>query len=463
MNDGKSKKETAAGKEQPAATKKKSSWKYLKYILTCLVVATGAIATIAGNVDKIRTIIFGEKLEIKPSHLGNEGKSKEKKPRVAKDDVTQSCESLRVNTFPVFPYYLINSYNLAPDECYMYWARISGKNTGKRLLLIRVWFKPDPPNAEAKLEEIDTNVEPLIEIPEKERRKNPLLTIKTKMENDVILTGRWKIFPVIDGVVKGSCNQDPFSIRVVAENHIYWDLRNPEKQPVDFGFLLASLSAWCQLPTSVPPQISDRAERYYRQAKDPEGWLKACYEDLFGGPAAAVQVHPFIDPWPLRGEGLQSVQRIRTWDMVLREGKADSLEAALLLAALNNAKSMKYEESACRLVLFVLPLDEAHDQGEKRFLLAWAPRESVWRAADPKEWRAIDLTAPNKVDFDLNVQQASSLLTHVLQIQGERIFPQLNKLGVYYNDVKPLTQQSVLALDFCLAPKQYYIAGLRGE
>jgi hypothetical protein len=448
-------KESKASKEETGWVKKYFSRKKIKAISSTIITVIATIAVLINYFNTIANFVH-DKFFRKTAEI------KEVKPKETLNEVSRACTNLKVKTFSVFPYYLVNSYNRAPDTSYMCWAAVTGKNTSAQPLLIRIRFKPDPPNAEVKREEIDTGVGPFQEIGEEKGRKDPGLMINARTDKDFFITGEWKIYDMGKGVVGNTCNQDQFSIRVIRENHVYWDLKNLDNQPADIGFLLASLSAWSILPQNPPQELKERATIYYSQGGAPETWLKACYNDLFRS-SNPIKVHRFTDPWPLRGQGLQSIQGIRTWEMILTGRKADSLEAALLIGALKDAMSSQYEDLKFRLVLFALPLDPANDQGEKRFLLAWAPKASEWRPVDPKEWRAINLSAPNDLDCDLNVRQASSLLSQVLQTQGEKIIPLLNKQGVFYDQTKPLARQSLLALDFHIASQYYYIAGLRGE
>lgn len=424
--------------------------KKISAIVSSVLAVIGAIAVLINNYNTIYGFLLGKKEDGKHIVV----------PPPASDEGIQACKNLKVKTFKVFPYYLVNSYNKAPEDGYMYWAAISGKNPCDQPLLIRIWFTPHQ-NAKVEKEQIDTRVGPREEIVEKKGRKNPLLKIQAKTDDDVIINGGWKIFDVSKGV-PSLCNQDPFCIRVIKENHVYWDLRNPDNHPADIGFLLASLSAWSILPKNPHQELKNRASSYYRLGNDPEKWLRACYNDLFHS-TTPVQVHRYADQWPLRGEEMKSIQRIRTWEMVLKEKKADSLEAAMFIAAIKNAMSTLNDDLKFRLVLFALPLDPVKDEGEKRFLLAWAPKKSERRAVDPKEWQAVDLTNPNELDFEQNVRQTSTVLSQVLQTQGEKIFTLLNKQGVFYDQTKPLALQPLLGVDFHLASAHYYIAGLRDE
>jgi hypothetical protein len=61
------------------------------------------------------------------------------------------------------------------------------------------------------------------------------------------------------------------------------------------------------------------------------------------------------------------------------------------------------------------------------------------------------------------VQQASAKLAEVLQNQGDKILPLLNTKGVFYDESKPLAQQTLLALDFYIAPRYFGIGGLAQE
>lgn len=363
----------------------------------------------------------------------------------------KSCEMLKIKTFPIFPYYLVNTYNKNPKNKYIYWVSVSGKNECPERLQIRLLFKPDPLKAKASKEHHDVTIDPSDK--EIDERKDFGVKIIAKAEETFPLPGEWKILSLDNTTVDKTLRQDDFTIQVIADKHIYWDLKNPDGQPVDFGFLLASLSSWSELPRTPPQELGKRAADYLGQESDPDQWLRKCYNDLFRSDTA-IKVQPFADPWPLPGEGDLSLEKIRSWEMILAEKQADPLEAALLMACLKDAV-LKTKNLRFRLVLFALPLTAEKCEGEKQFLLAWS--------AKGKDWSAFDITAPNDLDFDQNVQQASAKLAEVLQIQGATIFPLLDKKGVFYDESKPLPQQTLLALDFSIAPRYFGIAGLAQE
>jgi hypothetical protein len=360
----------------------------------------------------------------------------------------QPCDVISIKTFPVFPYYLVNSYNRYPENNNIYWLSLDGKNICTYRLHVKVWFHPDPSIAQVRNEEfIDT-----LQIAEKiNKKKNPGLEIKAKTDQHFPLPGSYRIWALSDSKAKRILKQDNFSIQVIAANHVYWDLKDPDGKQVDFGFLLASLSAWSILPEKPPSQLRKLATRYLSPGSDPEKWMKACYGDLFHSDTHMV-IQSLPGYWPPQGAQLDSLQKIRTPAMVLEGKRANSLEAALLIAALKNAAS---EELNFRMVLFALPVDSRNDEGEKRFLLGWSHKG--------KEWRAVDLSDPNNVDFDANVQEATDRLATVLQQRGQEISGSLKEKGVFYDEKQSIAKQTLLALDFEKAPKHYFIAGLSEE
>lgn len=435
MNDEKND-NNQTDKAQPKIEKKDKWW--VKITITGIIAVIVTIGGLVSNIDKIMD--FYEKRISKKAETKVSAKLEPK-------SIVEGCELLNVKIFPVFPYYLVNTYNKAPDNDYIYWALITGKNTCNTRLLIKMWFKPDTLKAIVNKEEFYSTIESGNEI---NKKANPELKIISKADENFNLSADWKIFSTSDNK-EVKIKQGDDRILVIADNTMYWALKNSDGKPVDSGFLLASLSAWSILPKKPPQELGDRATRYLGQGNNPGEWMKNCYTDLFRS-AGPVIVHSYEDPWPPRGEGGKSQQRIRTSEMILAGKKADSLEVALLIAALKNAVA---EDLHFRLALFALPLNSQKDIGVKRFLLAWSPEGG--------EWRAIDLTEPNKLDFDLNVKQASEILAGILQTQREKILPLLDKKGVFYDDKQTLAQQTLLAVDFGIAPEYFYVAGLTRE
>ena len=345
------------------------------------------------------------------------------------------CYTLEVKTFETFPYYLVNTYNKNPEHKYIYWTSITGKNDCPDDLNFTVKFsvnrgQDDPGKiVTVKREQIDDSISRGKSLNNK--RMDPIFEFLSGLEDDIRVFVEWKI---INQVGSNVITQGNKHILVKMKNVVSWDLKNPDSSKVDTDFLLASLSAWSLKPGTV---LRTRAHQYLQGTRESREWLENCYQDLFHATPPVV-VRPFPGRWPP-----SDTQEIQTPKEILTTRKANSLEAALLIAALKNAVA---EDLGLHLVLFALEQEESH--GAKHFLLAWS--------TDRQEWHAMDMTAPSQVSFTDNVTQASLKLKAFFQAQGQEMWDKLEEKGVF---ISP--DQDVLVLDFQKASEKYSIGSLK--
>jgi len=230
---------------------------------------------------------------------------------------------------------------------------------------------------------------------------------------------------------------DPVSVLVLAEDIVYWDLKRPDGTNVPFDFILASLTAW---PLAQNEAISARGSKYLDPDMSMDKWMENCYQDLFANKRHRLVVDPYEDPWPPAGKNGDSMQTIKTPQEALQVRKVNSLEAALLVSALEYSV---FKDSQ-RLVLLALPAADSDNPGAKQFLLAWPKKKDTWEA--------IDLTAPNGTPFQQNLASATARLDTALK--SAPILKELGSGGIYI-----AKERRLLAIDFLKAAQVYQIKG----
>lgn len=360
------------------------------------------------------------------------------------------CPSLLIKVIPRFPYYLINTFKNNQRNPYIYWTVLTGENDCK-----------DPRPVEVRFAVRNKTVAQATDIPwtrtfkvgEKISRLpvDPQFEFLHRAENTT-LDVTWEIKDKNTNMWIDSGTEP---IEVISDDYIDWNFRDHEKKQVPADFLLASLTAWSLTSGEA---IRGRAEPYFAAARGQTSpgeslrqWFSSCYQDLFVGPEA-VKVSPYAKPWPPfsqeetnleKGKNPPPIlQKIRNPREILQSKEADSLEAALLVAALRNAG---LKEIKSRLCLFALPQADFYT-GLKQFILSWS--------IDDQEWNAIDLTDPNKLNFNENQSSSSAKVTNLMKSRGD-ILAALNERGVFVDD-----KYLIFAIDFDKAAKKYDIGGL---
>lgn len=350
------------------------------------------------------------------------------------------CPSLVIKFNPGFPYYLINTFKNNQRNPYIYWTVLAGVNDCQ-----------EPKPIEVRFAVRNKTVAQATDIPWTKTFKvgerisslpiDPQFEFLQREENTK-LDVTWEIKDKNTNMVLAS---DTVSIPVISDDYIDWKLGDHEGKNVPADFLLASLTAWSLTPGEV---IRGRAEQYFSAARGQTApgeclrqWFRLCYEELFQGPEA-VKVSPYSKPWPPFGQGGTGLERIRNPREILRGKEANSLEAALLVAALRNA-GLKGIKS--RLCLFALPQADFYT-GLKQFILSWS--------IDSQEWCAIDLTDPNKINFNDNQSSCSTKVTNLMKSRGD-ILTALDERGVFIDD-----KYLIFSIDFDKAAKKYDIGGL---
>ena len=111
----------------------------------------------------------------------------------------------------------------------------------------------------------------------------------------------------------------------------------------------------------------------------------------------------------------------------------------LLAALVNNLQ----ESLVSHLQLWAVPDPQKGDAGAKRFLLSWSP--------DGQNWYALDMTDPNKANFEANETQATALIKNLRQYR-EDIVRGLKEDGVFIEGGQFVERgRQILALDFSRA------------
>lgn len=243
----------------------------------------------------------------------------------------------------------------------------------------------------------------------------------------------------------------PLSITVVSRNVFCWDLRKGDNQRFPLEFLLASLTAWTEDPGIKDIEsISSLLQRLEPASGLAEvdlyhQWFSRCYSVLFESSPSPLIVRPYNRSWPPSGQDQEADQTIRSPKEILELGQPDSIEAALLIAAIR--KSNKYIPPGSRLIFLALAKRATTGAGQKDFLLAWS--------SDDTSWYAIDMTNPNQINFEQN-EADTSIRVRDLFNSDNAIMATLKQKGVYINN-----EVKVLALDFEKAMQVHQIGGLR--
>jgi hypothetical protein len=338
------------------------------------------------------------------------------------------CPSLFIKFIPRFPYYLINTFKKNQRNPYIYWTVLAGVNDCLEPKPVEVRFAV---RNKTVAQATDIPWKRTFKVGEKVPREpvDPQFEFLQRAENTT-LEVTWEIK---DQNTNRTIASDTERIPVISDDYIDWNFKDHEGKNVPADFLLASLTAWSLTPGEV---IRSQAKKYF---PGPGGqtspgdslrqWFSLCYEDLFQGPEA-VKVSPYSEPWPPFGQGGTGLERIRHPREILQIKEANSLEAALLVAALRNGGLKRIRS---RLCLFALPQADFYT-GLKQFLLSWS--------VDGLEWYAIDLTDPNKINFNENTSRGD-------------ILAGLNERGVVVDN-----SYHIFAIDFDKASIIYDIGGL---
>jgi hypothetical protein len=351
------------------------------------------------------------------------------------------CPHLDIKFIRRFPYYLINTFKKNRRNPYIYWAVLEGENDCNEPKPVEIRFAV---RNKTVAQATDVPWKKTFKIGEKVTEFTPIdpqFEFLRRIENTT-LDVTWEIRDEETNKVIASGTK---YIGVLSENYVDWDLKDNEgRVPVDF--LIASLTAWTLAPEEV---IRTRAQKYLQESGAPANaaetcrqWLRLCYEDLFHSPKG-IKIQPLTKPWPPLGEKEDSLQSIKTPAEILQTKKANSLEAALLMAALWNGASGRIESRFC---LFVIPKTGGFFTGGKQFILAWSANDS--------EWHGIDLTDPNKISFDDNEKSISANLNKFLNTRRDALAA-LDEKGVFVDD-----KSQILVIDFDKAHEKFSIGAL---
>ena len=257
---------------------------------------------------------------------------------------------------------------------------------------------------------------------------------KSDFKGDEVLKVTWF---VLDDK-KSLLWQKDDNIPVLPREIVPWGLRSAKGEAVSLDFLVASLTAWAITPE---PAIEAAAREMLKAVEaEPDErirarrWMATASERLFAGPTA-VKVHGRAAKFPPSQQ-----EQVRTPAGVLKERRANALEAALLVAAHRMALA---RDLRARLTLLAVPVSAQNSA--KDLLLAWSP--------DGREWEAIDLRQVGTTAFDANRTAATARARPLLE--DAEISKALAERGVLVDD-----KRQVVALAFQRAQKFYGIRPL---
>lgn len=254
-----------------------------------------------------------------------------------------------------------------------------------------------------------------------------------------ILKVSWTVFPA-DQEDAEPIHRDAEELAVLPRGIFAWDWRDPNEEPVDKEFLLASLAVWAFDEQRTVEEVSKRLTTSTDARVNPEDpaawtleWMGSAYRELFENPSRALTV--------FAGDSLLRMREIKMPEEILEasEGgtggssRVDFVEAALLLAALSHRPFKSYS-------LSLISISKQH-----HFL--------VWSAV-AGQWRAVDLRRTSQ-SFEENLEAATRQVAELLQempaIEGE-LSDEGEGDGVHFD-----AERQIAALNFRKAAEHHRI------
>jgi hypothetical protein len=332
----------------------------------------------------------------------------------------------RIKVQKIMPYYLANT--LKESQNYLYWTAYDATNKCSECTNLGITLSSE----NSDMAKVDSAPFKYSICPNAEMRDANIDPVLKFMREDVsgTLKLHWELV-----FQNGKAISQSVPIRILSDNIVYWDLKNPDGENVPFDFILASLTAWTLSP------ISEQGAKYLGPSSPDQSigeWMESCYEALFNKKGHLIAVAPYQGPWPPTMKNDDSMERIRSPQDSLTVKRIDSVEASLLVSAL----AYRGFKDTQRLVL--VALSSATSDG-KQFLLAWPKTRD--------SWEAVDMTAPNGVAFEDNLRDATGCLNAALK--SAPIVKELDSRGVYAS-----SDRRVVAIDFVKASQRYQIRGL---
>jgi hypothetical protein len=339
----------------------------------------------------------------------------------------ESCVSVEHLSPKVIPHYLLNSIG---SRNFPYLLKIIATNKCKATKIMTVRYVPgrnvvlEPPLTEPLTLPAGGKPVPKILAPNFDLARS----------NVADMSIQWSIE---DEDMK-KVGAGTITVDILRPYTIAWDLERPKEgggwEPVDEGYLLASLKAWMLKPPRAVTQLGEfcRAPETGGPQLVKEEAIASCYERLFSGEnAVPVAAQPITFPAGKR-------QLIRPHlEIIERRLTVSSLEAALLLAAVleaNHLHGVDYD-----LTLLVAPVEgTANPDREKTAFLAW--RE----AGDP--WRGVDMSRASTAEFAANVAGASGRAGTLLDLASE-VRAAIAKRGAGFS-----ADKRIAAVDFGAIP-----------
>lgn len=326
--------------------------------------------------------------------------------------------------YPILPFSLQHTMD---NHDFLYWLSLKGENHTSDLLHIEVRCtilnEPKPALCGQKPESytiepgerLERIVDPRLRFVSKDSFKDPLrLNIEWKVKSEQGVT-MW---------------QDTAKILIAPKTRFYWPLANSANEEVDSEFLVATLASWATTAKSDPTY--KLGEELTTTSATMGEFMKNVYDDVLTNPEI-LQINPGVPQLPPDGFAEFEMPK-----RILNNGKANPVEAGLLIGAITQAATSFYGSRVVGL------LSNPGKDGQRPVLIAWTEPGPVWRS--------IDLTTL-QADFDTNRQSATKILD--ADWFRESMLPRLDAKGVYFNP-----DQRRVALDFKRARAVHKIEGL---
>lgn len=343
--------------------------------------------------------------------------------------VSEGCVSVTHLSPNVIPHYLLSSIG---SKNFPYWLKLIAVNNCPEDKFMTVRFErgqnivlQDPPQTETF--KVPATGEPVSKIP-------TALRFDLSQPRIGSIAIQWSI----EDENETKIDANTISTAILQPYTIAWDLERPKPEggaePVDPGYLLASLRAW----TLKPPGDVAAAGKACRTVQDSptmlskERAIESCYQELFSGDGSIpVTSAPIEFPAGKR-------QVIRPHLCILKDRlTVSSLEAALLFAAVMEAQHIDGVDH--KLKLLVAPVEGTADPDRKKTTYI------AWQEAG-RPWRAVDMSRANSVDFAENTLSASARVGTILNLNSE-IPAAIEKRGAGFSSDK-----RIAAVDFGRIP-----------
>ena len=347
-------------------------------------------------------------------------------------ETPKTCLGTKIKYAKLLPYNLL--YSLGAKE-FPYWFRLDATNDCPSDVHLQVAFK-------RRAGPIMVEPEPAWQqtLPAKESLSATIKPPVTFTRADFLQAGPVKLkigVSVKDSESKLLGSQES-ETTILPTHTVVWDLKDPDQNPVDRKYILASLAAWTNVDSREIHEIARecRGASGSQSSRDVNRWMERCYVQLFGqdGPIKVLGESPSL---------LNPNERENIWppDRVLSSREATPLEAILILAAMGRSVD---EEFSNRLGMLAI---SEQGTGEEKLYLLWRGKGTNWQAIDA------DLIAGQ--GFAQNLQIGTTALDTVITNHPAVLDNITQGDGVHLDE-----ENRLIAVDYRQASSRFQIGGL---